>query len=118
MNPLRARSSPEGLGVRTGTGSVPERRTILSADTVVEQVTRAVVLKKKPGAEPTLRSLLATVRGTGAHLLARIKSNLFCTPIRVLGDGSYLAKLSRAITLSPPRDMPRRSSCAVERYCP
>ncbi len=35
------------------------------------------------------------VRRSGAHLLARIKSNLIFEPIRVLGDGSYLAKLYR-----------------------
>ncbi|MFO0891764.1 MAG: IS4 family transposase [Isosphaeraceae bacterium] len=38
---------------------------------------------------------VAEVRARKAHLLARIKSNLNFTPIRVLGDGSYLAKLYR-----------------------
>src|SRR3954464_13728765 len=38
---------------------------------------------------------VAEVRDRKAHLLARIKSNLIFTPIRVLGDGSYLAKLYR-----------------------
>jgi hypothetical protein len=36
------------------------------------------------------------VRQRGAHLLARIKSNLIFEPIRVLDDGSYLAKLYRS----------------------
>jgi hypothetical protein len=36
------------------------------------------------------------VRRRGAHLLARIKSNLIFEPIRVLDDGSYLAKLYRS----------------------
>jgi hypothetical protein len=36
------------------------------------------------------------VRQRGAHLLARIKSNLIFEPIRVLGDGSYLAELYRS----------------------
>jgi hypothetical protein len=35
---------------------------------------------------------LTEVRRTGAHLLARIKSNWIFEPIRVLPDGSYLAK--------------------------
>jgi hypothetical protein len=35
------------------------------------------------------------VRQRGARLLARIKSNLIFEPIRVLADGSYLAKLYR-----------------------
>jgi hypothetical protein len=35
------------------------------------------------------------VRQREAHLLARIKSNLIFEPIRVLADGSYLAKLYR-----------------------
>jgi Transposase DDE domain/Insertion element 4 transposase N-terminal len=39
---------------------------------------------------------LAEVRQRGAHLLARIKSNLIFEPIRVLDDGSYLAKLYRS----------------------
>ena len=38
---------------------------------------------------------VSEVIGRKAHLLARIKSNLIFTPIRVLGDGSYLAKLYR-----------------------
>lgn len=38
---------------------------------------------------------VSEVRATGAQLLARIKSNLIFEPIRVLGDGSYLAKLYR-----------------------
>jgi hypothetical protein len=38
---------------------------------------------------------VAEVRQRGAHLLARIKSNLIFEPIRVLGDGSYLAKIYR-----------------------
>jgi hypothetical protein len=36
---------------------------------------------------------VAEVRQRGANLLARIKSNLIFEPIRVLDDGSYLAKL-------------------------
>src|SRR5215210_8012439 len=36
---------------------------------------------------------VAAVRARGAHLLARIKKNLIFVPIRVLDDGSYLAKL-------------------------
>lgn len=36
------------------------------------------------------------VRHRGAHLLARIKSNLIFEPIRELADGSYLAKLFRS----------------------
>src|SRR3982751_1625836 len=36
------------------------------------------------------------VRARRAHLLARIKSNLIFTPLRVLRDGSYLAKLYRS----------------------
>src|SRR4051812_27560602 len=39
---------------------------------------------------------VAEVRRRRAHLLARIKSNLIFEPIRVLGDGSYLAKLYRS----------------------
>src|SRR6516165_2498995 len=39
---------------------------------------------------------VAEVRQRGAHLLARIKSNLIFEPIRVLADGSYLAKLYRS----------------------
>src|SRR3954453_3395710 len=38
---------------------------------------------------------VSEVRQRGAHLLARIKSNLVFEPIRVLGDGSYLAKIYR-----------------------
>src|SRR3954447_19917043 len=38
----------------------------------------------------------AEVRRRRAHLLARIKSTLIFEPIRVLGDGSYLAKLYRS----------------------
>lgn len=38
---------------------------------------------------------VAAVIGRKAHLLARIKSNLIFEPIRVLDDGSYLAKLYR-----------------------
>ena len=38
---------------------------------------------------------VAEVIDRKAHLLARVKSNLIFTPIRVLGDGSYLAKLYR-----------------------
>jgi hypothetical protein len=38
---------------------------------------------------------VAEVRQRRAHVLARIKSNLIFTPIRVLEDGSYLAKLYR-----------------------
>ena len=38
---------------------------------------------------------VSEVRQRGAHLLARIKSNLVFEPIRPLGDGSYLAKLYR-----------------------
>jgi hypothetical protein len=37
----------------------------------------------------------AEVRRRGAHLLARIRSNLIFEPIRVLSDGSYLAKVYR-----------------------
>jgi hypothetical protein len=39
---------------------------------------------------------VSEVRQRGAHLLARIKSNLIFEPIRVLDDGSYLAKLYRS----------------------
>jgi hypothetical protein len=39
---------------------------------------------------------VSEVRRHGAHLLARIKSNLIFEPIRVLSDGSYLAKLYRS----------------------
>ena len=39
---------------------------------------------------------VAEVRQRGAHLLARIKSNLIFEPIRVLDDGSSLAKLYRS----------------------
>src|SRR5512135_102360 len=39
---------------------------------------------------------LAEVRARKAPLLARIKSNLIFTPIRVWDDGSYLAKLYRS----------------------
>src|SRR3954452_12438364 len=39
---------------------------------------------------------VAEVRRRGAHPLARIKSNLIFEPIRVLDDGSYLAKLYRS----------------------
>ena len=39
---------------------------------------------------------VAEVRPREAHLLARIKSNLIFEPIRVLDDGSYLAKLYRS----------------------
>src|SRR3954463_2446467 len=39
---------------------------------------------------------VAEVRRRGAHLLARIKSNLIFEPIRVLDDGSYLARLYRS----------------------
>ena len=39
---------------------------------------------------------VSEVRQRRAHLLARIKSNLIFEPIRVLGDGSYLAKLYRS----------------------
>jgi hypothetical protein len=39
---------------------------------------------------------VAEVRARKAHLLARIKSNLIFTPIRELGDGSFLAKLYRS----------------------
>ncbi len=39
---------------------------------------------------------ISEVRQRGAHLLARIKSNLIFEPIRVLDDGSYLAKLYRS----------------------
>ena len=50
---------------------------------------------------------VSEVRRREAHLLARIKSNLIFEPIRVLNDGSYLAKLYpglfRAIqTKEPP----------------
>jgi Insertion element 4 transposase N-terminal/Transposase DDE domain len=38
---------------------------------------------------------VSEVRQRGAHLLARIRSNLIFEPIRVLADGSYLAKLYR-----------------------
>jgi len=38
-------------------------------------------------------SLLKSVRERGAHILARIKSNLIFTPIQRLPDGSFLAKL-------------------------
>jgi hypothetical protein len=37
--------------------------------------------------------LVQQVRRRGAHLLARIKTNLVFRPLRRLGDGSYLAKL-------------------------
>ena len=40
---------------------------------------------------------VAEVRQRGAHLLARIKSNLIFEPIRVRDDGSYLAKLYRSV---------------------
>jgi hypothetical protein len=39
---------------------------------------------------------VAEVRQRRAHLLARIKSNLIFEPIRILSDGSYLAKLYRS----------------------
>jgi len=39
---------------------------------------------------------VSEVLGRGAHLLARIKSNLIFEPIRVLEDGSFLAKLYRS----------------------
>src|SRR3954469_13975470 len=39
---------------------------------------------------------VAEVRQPGAYLLARIRSNLIFEPIRVLDDGSYLAKLYRS----------------------
>jgi hypothetical protein len=39
---------------------------------------------------------VAEVRAQRAHLLARIKANLIFTPIRVLGDGSYLAQFYRS----------------------
>src|SRR4051812_16337113 len=39
---------------------------------------------------------VSEVRQRGAHLLARIRSNLIFEPIRVLSDGSYLAKLYRS----------------------
>jgi hypothetical protein len=39
---------------------------------------------------------VSEVRQGGAQLLARIKSNLIFEPIRVLDDGSYLAKLYRS----------------------
>src|SRR3954466_10422359 len=39
---------------------------------------------------------VAEVRQRGAHLLARIKSNLIFEPIRVRDDGSYLAQLDRS----------------------
>jgi hypothetical protein len=39
---------------------------------------------------------VAEVRQRRAHLLARIKSNLVFEPIRVLEDGSYLARLYRS----------------------
>ncbi len=39
---------------------------------------------------------VAEVRQRRAHLLARIKSNLIFAPIRVVKDGSYLAKLYRS----------------------
>ena len=38
---------------------------------------------------------VSEVVASGAHLLARIKSNLIFRPIRVLGDGSFLAKIYR-----------------------
>lgn len=38
-------------------------------------------------------SLVKKVRERGAHLLARVKSNLIFTPIKQLPDGSFLAKL-------------------------
>jgi hypothetical protein len=38
-------------------------------------------------------SLVRQVRQRQAHLLARIKNNLVFVPLRVLSDGSYLAKL-------------------------
>lgn len=38
--------------------------------------------------------LVQQVRARGAHLLARVKSNLIFLPIRRLRDGSFLAKLS------------------------
>jgi hypothetical protein len=37
--------------------------------------------------------LVSSVLARKAHLLARIKKNLIFTPIKQLGDGSYLAKL-------------------------
>src|SRR5450759_1394905 len=39
---------------------------------------------------------VSEVRQRRAHLLARIKSNLIFEPIRILEDGSYLAKLYRS----------------------
>ena len=39
---------------------------------------------------------VSEVRQRKAHLLARIKKNLIFEPIRVLGDGSYLAKMYRS----------------------
>ena len=39
---------------------------------------------------------VSEVVATGAHLLARIKSNLIFRPIQVLSDGSFLAKLYRS----------------------
>ena len=48
-----------------------------------------------------------------AHLLARIKSNLIFEPIRVLEDGSYLAKLYRSA--AGPAEGPRRHPGADHR---
>lgn len=39
--------------------------------------------------------LVGQVLGRGAHLLARWKNNRILKPLRVLGDGSYLARLYR-----------------------
>jgi len=50
------------------------------------------------------------VRQRGAHLLARIKSNLIFEPIRVLDDGSYLAELYRS-----PADRKKDSNGIVVR---
>lgn len=41
---------------------------------------------------------VSEVRQRGAHLLARIKSNLIFKPIRALDDGSYLSKIYRNST--------------------
>ena len=49
---------------------------------------------------------VSEVRQREAHLLARIKSNLIFEPIRVLDDGSYLAKLYRS--RRGPAEGPRR----------
>ena len=56
---------------------------------------------------------VAEVRARRAHLLARIKSNLIFTPIRVLSDGSYLAKLYR--NAADRRRRPRRHPGADHR---